>query len=235
MSEVVVGMVVAAGSGVRYGGVTPKPLLEIDQRPAVVMAAQEMAKAGCEELVVVTRVDLLVAIAALFEDFEVPTTVVAGGATRQESVRNGLAAFNQVPDTAIVLVHDAARPMMPARVIAAVAQAVEGGAAAVAPVTPVSDSIRQIGADGLTEVVDRSRLRAIQTPQGFRFGELSAAHHHWADLEFTDDLSVCEADGHRVVLVPGSRWGMKITEPGDLEVARTLWAHRGDLAAEGIS
>ncbi|HSN10896.1 MAG TPA: 2-C-methyl-D-erythritol 4-phosphate cytidylyltransferase, partial [Propionibacteriaceae bacterium] len=100
------------------------------------------------------------------------------------------------------------------------------GASAVIPVVPVSDTIRQVSATG-SVVVDRSRLRAVQTPQGFAREALVAAHAAAAGGEYTDDAAVCEALGYDVVLVPGSREALKITEPLDLVVAEAILGARG--------
>jgi 2-C-methyl-D-erythritol 4-phosphate cytidylyltransferase len=121
----------------------------------------------------------------------------------------------------VVLVHDAARPLVPADVVRGVVAAVRAGAAAVIPVVPVSDTIRQVTEAG-SVVVDRSGLRAVQTPQGFAREALIRSHGTAAGLEFTDDAAVCEACGYEVVLVPGSREALKITEPYDLYVAEAI-------------
>jgi 2-C-methyl-D-erythritol 4-phosphate cytidylyltransferase len=141
-------------------------------------------------------------------------SVVAGGATRSESVRRGLAA---VPvDAEVVVVHDAARPLARADLFAATVGAVRSGAAGAVPGVPVTDTLRH-DTDG---PVDRSHLVAVQTPQAFRADRLRAAHER--SPEATDDATVVEADGGRIVVVPGDRWNLKITEPEDLLVAAAL-------------
>ena len=143
-----------------------------------------------------------------------------GGAERQESVERGLAA---VPAGAIVLVHDAARPFVPAHVVASVIDAVRDGAVAVTPVIALADSVRMLR-DGGSVVVDRSGLRAVQTPQGFDADVLRASHREAvrARRVVTDDASVCEAAGYEVTLVPGSRRSFKVTDPFDLEIAEAI-------------
>ncbi len=141
-------------------------------------------------------------------------TFVAGGTTRAESARRGLAA---VPDDArIILVHDAARPLASSGVFARVIAAVEAGAVAAIPVVPVVDTIRHID----NGVVDREALRSVQTPQGFDADVLREAHRHGA--EATDDATLVEALGHEVVLVDGDVRNLKITRPADIALARTL-------------
>jgi 2-C-methyl-D-erythritol 4-phosphate cytidylyltransferase len=146
---------------------------------------------------------------------------VAGGATRSESTRRGLAA---VPaDATIICVHDAARPMASAALYRAVIAAVVAGADGAVPATAVTDTIKRIDADGcVVETPDRSRLVAVQTPQAFRASMLRAAH---ADRhEGTDDASLVEAIGGHVVTVTGSAANRKITLPEDLAWARSLVA-----------
>lgn len=140
--------------------------------------------------------------------------VVAGGDTRSQSVRKGLAA---VPDSArIVLVHDAARPLADRMLYSAVIEAIDAGAVAVVPTVPPVDTLRVVGGG----TIDRDSVRIVQTPQGFDADVLRRAHDH--DGEGTDDASLVEALGHEVTLVDGRRFNLKITEPVDLEIARVL-------------
>ena len=116
-------------------------------------------------------------------------------------------------------VHDAARPFAPARVFAAVIEAVVGGADAAVPGVPVVDTIKVVAADGtVISTPDRSTLVAVQTPQAFRLAALRAAHASGA--EGTDDAALVERLGGRVVVVPGDPRNRKITEPADLAWAR---------------
>lgn len=147
--------------------------------------------------------------------------VVPGGAERSDSVAAGLAALP--PEVDVVLVHDAARALAPSEVFDRVVEAVRDGHQAVTPALPVTDTIKQVevAADG-TEVVastmDRATLRAVQTPQGFRRSMLERAHAETRHA-VTDDCSMVEALGEPVLVVPGHPRAMKITTPGDLEVA----------------
>lgn len=234
MTTPVVAVIVAAGLGLRYGGPTPKPALTLAGRPLLSMSIEAMAAGGCTDVVVVLNEQLAAAIGPSLADAPIPVRHTLGGASRQESVHNGLKAVRddeRLATARVVLIHDAVRPMVPASVVADVIRAVEDGAAAVAPALPVADSMRRVNPDGTSEIVDRSTLRAIQTPQGFPFQVIMAAHDRLAasGAEFTDDLACAEQEGHQVVLVPGSRLSMKVTEPADLSVAEGLWQIRGSL------
>jgi 2-C-methyl-D-erythritol 4-phosphate cytidylyltransferase len=148
--------------------------------------------------------------------------VVPGGATRQESVAAALAGVPAGPD--IVLVHDAARALAPSHLVESVAAAVRGGHPAVIPVLPVVDTVKEVLPDGVVlGTVDRTRLRAVQTPQGFRRAVLAAAHAAAAD-PLTDDAGLVEKQGVPVTCVPGSDYAFKITRPFDLALAEHLLA-----------
>lgn len=221
-AEPVVAILVAAGSGVRLGGEVPKAVRPLAGRPLVSWSVAALAAGGVTEVVVVVGDGLADVFAEALEDAAIPWRLVTGGATRQESVARGIAAL---PEGEIVLVHDAARPLVPADVVRGVVEAVRSGAAAVIPVVPMSDTIRQVTGAG-SVVVDRSTLHAVQTPQGFARGVLVRAHAAAAGSDYTDDAAVCEASGYTVLLVPGSREALKITEPYDLAVAEAIVAGR---------
>lgn len=231
-----VAIVVAAGLGRRFGGTKPKPTLRILGRAVVAMAVEGLAAGGCTDAVVVINGKISHLFRAALIGSPIPVITTPGGDTRQQSVAKGLEVVRNDPrlSTAkVVLVHDAVRPMMPAYVIEGVIKAVREGAAAVAPAVPVTDSIRLVpdGDDGGNSAFDRSKLRAVQTPQGFDLQVLLDSHDKMAaeSLDFTDDVTCCERNGHSVTLVPGSRMGMKITEPADLTIARALWRVRASL------
>jgi len=196
-------IVVGGGSGRRFGGL--KQYSELGGR-RVIDRSIEIAVACSEGVIAVVPADRV--------DDPLPgvTTVVAGGGSRSGSVRAGLAA---VPEEAeVILVHDAPRPMADRALFERVVEAVRSGADAVVPVIEVVDTIVHLDEGTL----DRSRLRAVQTPQGFAAGALRAAHA--GNAESTDDASLVERAGGRVVFVEGSTSNAKITEPFDLEVAR---------------
>ena len=211
---------VAAGSGSRLGAALPKALVELEGVALVRRSVEALREAGVAVVVVTIPVGFLPLFEAALQGL--PVTFVPGGATRQDSVRAGLAALT-APDDAVVLVHDAARALVPAAVVRAVADAVLAGADAVIPVVPVIDSIRRVEGED-SHIVDRSPLRAVQTPQGARLATLRTAHDRIAEegVQVTDDAAVCEHLGMHVVLVNGHRDSLKITEPVDLILASAL-------------
>jgi 2-C-methyl-D-erythritol 4-phosphate cytidylyltransferase len=200
-------VVVAAGSGTRFGG--PKHLADLGGR-TVLQRSVDVAKQAGDGVVVVVSPG-----AVDSTEVDGADVVVGGGDSRSASVANGLVSVP--PRAAIVLVHDAARPLASPDLFARVVDAIRGGADAAVPVVAVVDTIRDV--DGGT--VDRDRLRAVQTPQGFRAAALRAVHGRGA--EATDDAALVEADGGEVVLVEGERTNLKVTEPTDLAVARALF------------
>jgi 2-C-methyl-D-erythritol 4-phosphate cytidylyltransferase len=144
--------------------------------------------------------------------------IVIGGVLRSDSVRAGLAA---VPaDAELIAVHDAARPLAGLAIWTAVLTAVAGGADGAIPVVTVADTVTRLHPDGSRHPIDRSTLRAVQTPQGFRADVLRLAHQAGGDA--TDDATLVEAVGGHVVLVAGHPTNLKITTPSDLTVAGAL-------------
>lgn len=198
-------IVVAAGSGDRFG--ERKQYLPLGEG-RVLDWALRAARARCDGVVLVVPGD------ALEHPEPQADAVVAGGATRSESVRRGLAA---IPATArVVVVHDAARPVPVPDVWDRVLAAAHAGADAVVPAVPVTDTLRRV--DGGT--VDRAAVVAVQTPQAFRADALRGAHA--AGVDGTDDASLVEAAGGRVVVVDGDPANIKITTPVDLALAELL-------------
>ena len=218
-------MVVGAGLGLRYGGKTPKPALKVTGRTLMVMSIEAMAAGGCTDAVVVVNDQVAKQLGPELAALPIPVKQVPGGASRQESVYNGLKAVRddeRLSHAEVVLVHDAVRPMVPAKVVSAVIEAVQGGAEAVAPAIPVADSMRILDPGGGSAVIDRSLLRAIQTPQGFSRDLLDRAHAAFAGDAATDDAGLVEALGEAVWVVPGSERSLKVTTAWDLAIAEAL-------------
>lgn len=217
-------IVLAAGAGERLGAGVPKALVAVAGTPLVTHAVARVAAAGADPIIVVAPPDALVDVTGALPDVAVEVTVVAGGAQRADSVRAGLA---HVPDgIGLVAVHDAARGLAPADLVARTVEAVAGDVVAAAPALPVADTLKRVDGDTVVATVDRSPLVAVQTPQVFRVDVLRAAHE--GDPDATDDLVLVEraiADDRvtgRVVVVAGQALAMKVTRPDDLVVASAL-------------
>lgn len=218
----VVAIVVAAGSGSRLGASVPKALVELDGISLVRRSVAAMFAGGVTQCVVTIPDgfqqhfdDALIGLSA-------PVVTVVGGGRRQDSVSRGLEAIDAADDP-IVLIHDAARPLVPQAVVHQVVAAVADGAACVVPAIEVVDTIRRVGGEG-SAPLPRAELRAVQTPQAARLSTFRNAHRSVAEqgIEVTDDAAACELDGHAVTLVPGSPDSLKITRPADLAVAATI-------------
>jgi 2-C-methyl-D-erythritol 4-phosphate cytidylyltransferase len=214
---VVWSIVVAAGSGSRFGG--PKQFEMLGGVPVVDRAVLAAAAASAGVVVVLppSRPDWTPGPVG------VELATVPGGATRSQSVRAGLA---RVPASAeVVVVHDAARPLASGGLFRGVIQAVLDGAAGAVPGLPVADTVKRVSRGAVVETLDRSALVLVQTPQAFSAAVLRQAHRGQA--EGTDDASLVEALGHRVAVVPGEPGNAKITSPGDLAAAEWWLAAAG--------
>jgi len=214
-------LVVAAGTGERFGGGLPKQYRNLAGRPVLRHAVERLAgHPSIDAVCVVRRPEHLEAYRAALAGLEL-LAPVEGGATRQESVLRGLEAL--APRAAErVLIHDAARPLIDAGTIARVIAALDATDGAIAAV-PVTDTLKRAGAEGrIAATVERAGLWRAQTPQGFRFGPILAAHRAAAGQALTDDAAVAEAAGLAVALVPGSEDNLKITTDDDLRRAEKL-------------
>ena len=202
-------MVVAGGSGARFGG--HKQFAPLGGRE-VVEWSLGVARTVCAGIVLVVPDVWLSACSGRAD------SVVVGGGTRAASVRAGL---DRVPDGAdVVVVHDAARPLATAELWRAVIEAVVAGADAAVPCVPVTDTIKQRQADGSLVTLERSILVASQTPQAFCPEALRRAHA--GGREATDDAALLESLGCRVIEVPGEPANFKLTSPSDIRVAELL-------------
>lgn len=222
-------LIPAAGRGERLGPGVPKALRPLGGTPMLVHAVRAVAVSRQVDLVVVAAPDDafgLVSSTIADHSFPAEVVVVTGGPTRQDSVARALLALPD--DVDVVLVHDAARPLVPAELVSAVVFAVRSGHGAVVPGLPVVDTIKRVDAADHVEVtVDRTALRAIQTPQGFLRAVLQQAHAE-ADLDLaaTDDAGLVERLGLPVHVVPGHEEAFKVTRPFDLLVAEAVLARR---------
>ena len=236
----VAAVVPAAGSGVRLGAGIPKAFVELDGRTMLERSVAGLLASGVVDDVVAVvpedRVDEAESLLAPLRVGDNVVVVTTGGAERTDSVRNGLAALTTArvaatdspggtidgPGAAVydvLLVHDAARCLTPAGSIRRVVEAVRAGEAAVVPVLPVVDTVKQVDAAGhVVGTPDRAALRAVQTPQGFAPDVLLAAYDAAGDVA-TDDAGLVERLGRRVATVHGAALAFKITTADDRALA----------------
>lgn len=239
----VMAVIPAAGRGERLGRRTPKALVTLGGRPVLVHAVHGLIASGVVDRIVVAapagELDRAERVLRPFRD-RLPIDVIPGGDTRQRSVAAALELLGDPARTGsgtddaddIVLVHDAARALTPPEMIATVVAAVRSGHDAVVPAVPLADTVKRVaparrGVEPVVETLDRSSLRSVQTPQGFRLSTLVRAHRA-ADATATDDAGLVEAAGGAVAVVPGSPLAFKITTPWDLRRAEALLATSSD-------
>jgi ribitol-5-phosphate 2-dehydrogenase (NADP+) / D-ribitol-5-phosphate cytidylyltransferase len=219
-------LVLAGGSGDRFGAEMPKQFVRLAGEPILLRSIRAIAGAGVDNLVVVTHPSWLRETNGLLETVElgVPVSVVAGGATRNESTRNGLAALEASPDD-IVLIHDAVRPLVPTEVVLrSIEPILSGRADGTDTVIPSADTLVVVEGDDVVEIPERARYRRGQTPQTFRMRVISqayAAASAAGDMSATDDCSLVlrHVPGARIVAVPGDEVNLKITTRTDMVLA----------------
>jgi 2-C-methyl-D-erythritol 4-phosphate cytidylyltransferase/2-C-methyl-D-erythritol 2,4-cyclodiphosphate synthase len=221
-------LVVAAGRGTRFGGTLPKQYLSL--------GGAAVLRHAVETFVAHPRIDG-VQVVIRPEDHNICDRALAGldllspvpgGLERQDSVRLGLAALAPLKP-ARVLVHDGARPFLDAALIGRILDALDRAPAAI-PGLPLGDTIKRVVDGVITETVDRNRLWRVQTPQGFHFDAVLAAHRAAEGQALTDDAAVMEAAGIPPLIVMGSEENLKITTTDDLTAAeRLLAARQGDI------
>jgi 2-C-methyl-D-erythritol 4-phosphate cytidylyltransferase len=228
----------AAGLGTRMAGPQPKQFLALGGLPILIHSLRAFASVPRVSAIYVAvrkteipRVEAQIAEYAAEYGFASRVHVVEGGDTRQQSVAHALAALPAQPDD-IVLVHDAVRPLIDAATIDRTIDAVAQFGAAIVGM-PAVDTIKQVErtAHGalITSTIPREFVVLAQTPQGFRFNILQSAFAEAAADGFngTDEASVVERAGHPVAVVHGSQVNLKITQPGDLELAEFYLSRRG--------
>ena len=231
----VIALIAAAGQGTRLGAEVPKAYVELRGRTLLERSVRALLASGVvDEIIVLVSPDMeaeaariigrIDAVGATGAASAAPIRLVHGGSERADSVWAGLQA---IPDEdAVVLIHDAARALTPPAMVRGVAKRVLEGAPAAVPVVPVADTIKEVADDTVLSTPDRSRLRAVQTPQAFRLSALRQANlDYWAqqpEFTATDDASLMEWHGERVATVPGDTLAFKITTPIDLTLAHAL-------------
>lgn len=211
-------IIVAGGTGQRFGSNVPKQFLELAGKPVLMHTIEKFAAIG-GDIIVVLPEDFIDHWKELCNKFIFPFvhTIVAGGETRTESVRNGLI---QTSDDSIIGVHDAVRPLVSRALIEKIflAAAEKGNAV---PAVQIQHSIRKVEQEKNVSV-GREKYFIVQTPQCFAGSTLKAAYHKITTTSFTDDASVVEANGEKINLIEGESTNIKITDPPDLLYAESL-------------
>ena len=214
-------VIVAAGSASRMGGID-KVMAPLGGEPMIARTVRAFQDCDAvSEIVIVTRPDLILPITELCKGCSKVTAVVAGGNSRQESVGNGLNALSK--DIKLAAIHDGARPLITWQLIDCCFRAANTYGAA-APAIPVKDTIKTVEGGIVVNTPDRSKLRAVQTPQVFDIdllkGALLKAQQDGAEV--TDDCSAVERLGMKVKIVEGDEKNLKVTTPMDLKIAEML-------------
>ena len=210
-------LIVAAGSGQRLGTGQPKALAPLEDRPLYVWSVEAFLHSNAVDRV-------LVAVPPGHAGyFSAPgIEIVEGGDSRSESVANGLASLGEDAGSELIVVHDAARPLVTPQLIDAAVEALESAPDldAVVAAAPVTDTIKRVGDQGrVAGTLDRSELVSVQTPQVFRIDVLRQAIAAGDLARATDDASLVEAAGGTVGVIDSPSSNIKVTVPGDLELA----------------
>jgi len=234
-----IGLIIAgAGHGERLGAEVPKGFVELGGEPLFIRSARPFIDVeAVEEIVVVVPPGWEPAAAEALDRAGISPqvrAVVPGAAIRQESVAEGLRALSSVPE--VILVHDAARPMVTCELIERVARGAAEAGAAIPGIKPI-DTIKEVREGSVKSTPDRGRLRAIQTPQGFRRELIERAYAAAAVEGFlaTDDAALVENLGETVRVVEGERSNIKITVEEDLAVCEALLRRREPVPTKGAS
>ena len=221
-------ILMAAGRGERMGADQPKAFVPVAGQPMLLLAARAFdAAPSLDGIVAVVPADRIADAREILGGLRALRDVVAGGESRQDSVQRGLEAIPPGFD-GVVLVHDAARPLVEVELIESVVRATVEHDAAI-PVLGLVDTVKRLRDDRVVETLDRSELGAAQTPQGFRVALLRRAYDRAFrdDVVLTDEAMAVERLGEPVVAVKGSARNRKLTTPEDLAWADTLLRSEG--------
>jgi 2-C-methyl-D-erythritol 4-phosphate cytidylyltransferase / 2-C-methyl-D-erythritol 2,4-cyclodiphosphate synthase len=216
-----VALIVASGRGARFGAEQPKQYQQLAGRPVLRHCLERFRshpRVAAVRAVIHPQDRALYDAAARGLELLEPAE---GGPTRQESVRLGLESLCAMPPD-LVLIHDGVRPLIDAALIDRVLDGLAEHAA-VLPALPVTDTLKRVDANGVRGTVERQGLYRAQTPQGFVYDRILAAHRRFAGAELTDDTAVAEALGLTVAVVAGDEANLKITDPDDLARAERLF------------
>ncbi|MBD5355412.1 MAG: 2-C-methyl-D-erythritol 4-phosphate cytidylyltransferase [Bacteroides sp.] len=217
-------VIVAGGSGTRLGGDLPKQFQSLNGRPVLWWSMKAFHDEDADtQIILVLNRDFVDTWKSLYdglpEEDKILHRIASGGDSRTQSVKNGIATVPFSEDV-LIAVHDAARPLVTVKMIASGWEAAKESGAAI-PAVAVTDSLRRLSEEG-SVAVDRKDFVAVQTPQVFKATVLKGAYETNPSAVFTDDASAVEAAGFKPVLFEGSYHNMKVTNPGDMEIANTL-------------
>ena len=214
-------IIVAGGSGQRMGAGIPKQFLLLDGKPILQRTIERFADAFDDaKFLVVLPEEHIDTWKGLCDRYSLgcPHTIVRGGISRYQSVRN---ALEKVPDGALVMIHDGVRPFASEDLLKRmVASMDETLCRALVPVLPMTDTLRSTEQD--SQVIDRSKILRVQTPQVFFSEDIKAAYRGPFDMSFTDDASVAERFGVKIKTIPGESFNIKITTPEDMVFAKAI-------------
>ena len=214
-------IIVAGGSGQRMGAGIPKQFLLLDGKPILQRTIERFADAFDDaKFLVVLPEEHIDTWKGLCERYSLgcPHTIVRGGISRYQSVRN---ALEKVPDGALVMIHDGVRPFASEDLLKRmVASMDETLCRALVPVLPMTDTLRSTEQD--SQVIDRSKILRVQTPHVFFSEDINAAYRGPSDMSFTDDASVAERFGVKIKTIPGESFNIKITTPEDMVFAKAI-------------
>ncbi len=218
-------IIVAGGTGKRFGGDLPKQFRPVKEKPVIVCTIEAFYRAIPNIKIFVSINDKwknywLDLAAKYFPSFQLNT--VSGGKERFFSVKNALAHIPDNPTNDVILIHDAVRPIISPTLINNITNEAINNTSAI-PYVPVEQTLRRVLSDDMdTEVVNRNEYIQIQTPQGFNLSLLKKAYEQEFNSSFTDDASVFEAAGFNLHFVPGEKMNIKITYPDDIVIVRKI-------------
>lgn len=220
-------VIVAAGSGTRFGSVVPKQFLPLCGKPVLLLTVERLHSAlPHSHIILVLSDDGRERWNEIAVNYATPpVTIVRGGASRSESVCNALAVIEPSCADAVVLIHDGARPLVNTDMVRALADRISGtDIQALVPALPLTEAISEVCGDALRPA-DRERFRTVQTPQAFKAAMLRDAYRKAAGTVMADDAAVAGAfGGVDISYIPGHPQNIKITHPSDIAIAEALMA-----------
>lgn len=219
-----IALILASGKGTRFGKETPKQFIEVNGLPLIIYTLSAFEKCNAiDEIVVVTSNEFIPLIESYKDKYNIKklTKVVLGGETRQMSSYNGLKALNAKDDD-IVLIHDAARPLVNERIILDNIKACESADAVVTAIQVTDTTISKSDTNNIKGVIDRNSIVSVQTPQTFKYKLIKEAHEKAKDSTATDDAQLVYKLGKTVQIVEGDKKNIKITTQEDMDYFKFL-------------